>query len=555
LAARRRTKKPDGEAALIVQPYGRTQTTWTPALIKQAESQAQSGDLRMAAQLCEWLLGDEQIARLLHGRAQALLGLEPTFEASGDKRKSSRVVRALEGQEDWWDGWPEPQLAEMLVWGILLGVSVARHGWEVLEGHGGRILPLPKVWEAQHVRYDLQKRTWIAKVTSEGSGFAAGIDEEFEPGDGTWLLHAPYGAARPWMRGLWRGLARFRLLRDYAVSDFGRAGEGAARNVVEAPDKDTKQTKELRQELATDLSTMGRDGTIVLPSGLTYKLVETSASTADMYVKQLEVSERAFQIAIRGGNLTTNVEGGSKAAAEVQERLGDDANLRFDAQSLTTTIHDQSMVWWAEFNFGSAALAPWPVYPVEQEADLKHTVETEDKAFEVVKKAEDLGFDVDRKAFLEDHKITWAKPGTKPAAPPPPPPPGAAPQPAPAPGKPPTKADPQATGRGSLAHLLMLASGARAEANRGFLDGQSYAETAHDWAAKRGVDVLATDLEQLSAVILSAESPDDLRAKLEQFLGDDFDPDELAELTARAMILCELAGQLAVRKDVPELEN
>src|SRR5690606_4062077 len=99
-----------------------------------------------------------------------------------------------------------------------------------------------------------------------------GNEEAFQPGDGTWILHTPHGPEKPWRRGLWRGLARFRLLRDYAVNDLARLGEGVTRNVIEA-DKDVKQTKEFREELAHDLVEMGRDGAVVLPSGFSYKLV------------------------------------------------------------------------------------------------------------------------------------------------------------------------------------------------------------------------------------------------------------------------------------------
>lgn len=555
-ATRRRNKKPDASGALIVQPTTRTQTQWTPSQIRAAEVQAQTGDLRIAGQLCEWILGDEQIARALHTRAQALLGLEPTFEKTGDKRRSSRVVKALEVGEDWWDGWPESQLVELVIWGILLGCGFARQPWAVAPGHSGRMLPFPQVWEAQHIRHDFHKRVWVARVATEGQ-LGAGVDEEFQPGDGTWIVHAPYGAARPWMRGLWRGLARWRLLRDYAVSDLGRLGEGASRNVVES-EKEVEQTHEKRKELAADLSNMGRDSTIVLPSGFTYKLVTTSAGTAEIYQKQVDLAERAIAIAIRGGNLTTNTQGGSRAAAEVQERLGDDANLRFDAQSLATTIHDQSLSWWAEFNFGNPELAPWPVWPVEPEEDVKEKVEGEFKSFETVDKAESLGFEVDRQKFLEEHRILWAKPGKRPE---PEPPSGGN---APAPGADETsadhddqesgdgepKAEPKVTG---LAQLLV--SGAAISDNRGFLDGHNYAGTAHDWAVKRGVETIHTDLEHIAQIVDASTSYEDLRARLEEFMGEDFDPDELAELTARAMMLAELAGRLAVRKDVPELES
>ena len=569
---RLRLVKPTDSGAIVVQPQTRTRSKWTPSLIKSTEVSADNGDMRLVGELCEWLLGDEQISRALHQRAQALLAREPTFEQSGDKRKSGRVVRALEAGEDWWDGWPESQLTQLIVWGILAGFSVARHAWEAVPGHGGRLLPLPAIWDIQHTRYDFNARTWIARVVTGQNTIGVGTEVAFEGGDATWILHTPHGPDKPWRRGLWRGLARFRLLRDYAVSDLARLGEGVSRNVIEA-DKEVEQGKDVRQELATDLAKMGRDGTIVLPPGLHYKLVEMGTGAVQVFDKQFEISERAINISIRGGNLTTNVDqSGSRAAAEVQERLGDQANLEFDAQSLTTTIHDQSLVHWAEFNFGSGDLAPWPVYPVQPEEDLKAKVEGEEKAFTVVAEAERLGFDVDREAFLEEHKITWAKPGKAPPAPPPAPAPAGAtgappPAPAPQPAPPPNaKAKqiasllgldfngPRATS--DLVQLVKtLTSGARAEANQGFLDGQTYTDAATEWAARRGTETIGPDLETLSGMIAESTSYDDLRAKLEQFLGEDFDPDELGELTHRAMVLAELAGQLAVRKDVPEIQS
>src|SRR5690606_5467431 len=101
------------------------------------------------------------------------------------------------------------------------------------------------------------------------------------------------------------------------------------------------------------------------------KLLEARADTEKIYNAQVKAANMAITIAIRGGNLTTEVsEGGSLAATEAQERTGDWAKLRDDSQKLTTTLHDQSLTWWAEFNFGDRKLAPWPVYPVEPKRDM-----------------------------------------------------------------------------------------------------------------------------------------------------------------------------------------
>lgn len=556
---RLRLVKPKPSGAIVVQPQSRASIKWTPSLIRAAEISADGGDMRMVGELCEWLLGDDQISRDLHQRAQALVALEPSFEKSGDRRKSSRVVRALEAGEDWWDGWPEPQLVQLVVWGILAGFSVARHAWEVKPGHGGRILPMPQVWDVQHTRFDFMRGTWIARVVNGPNAAQYGHEEAFAPGDGTWILHAPHGPDKPWRRGLWRGLARFRLLRQYAVEDIARLGEGITRNVVEA-DKDVKQTKEFREEIAHDLAEMGRDGTIVLPSGFTYKLVSAAQGGVAVFEKQFEIAERAIHIAIRGGNLTSNVDGqGSRAAAEVQERLGDRANLAFDAQSLTTTVHDQSLTWWAEFNFGSAELAPWPVYPVEPEEDLKAKTEGEEKAFTVVEKAEQLGFEVDREAFLREHKITWAKPGQKAVPPTPVLPPGQ-------PGQPPAggsdeepdaeesddeedggqRAENRALSR--EAFRVRLASGEAPRRARGFVEGQLYADALTERALERGRAALHPTIDAILEELEAATDYNDLRERLRARYRT-MSPEELSGLVQSAMLLGELAGRTAVNRD------
>src|SRR5690606_32037432 len=138
---------------------------------------------------------------------------------------------------------------------------------------------------------------------------------------------------------------------------------------------------------------------------------------------------------------------------------------RFDAEAFATTIHDQSLTWWAEYNFGARRLAPWPTYPVEPEEDRKATGESEEKALSVLDKAESLGLEVDREKFLETYGIGWAKAGTRPEAPPPPPP-GFGP---PVPGQQPRQ-------ESDTSPVVALASGAPAEQNSGFVEGQLYVD-------------------------------------------------------------------------------
>lgn len=536
------TKKPRSNKA-GVEPSVRTFTTWSPGLILAAELQADSGNLRQAAALCDWLLGDDRLPSTLSTRVQALLGLDPTFEASGDKRRSNRVVRALEGQEDWWAAYPEQELAQLHTWGLLLGVAPARHSWEVSEDHGGRILPRPAFWHPQHLRLDQQSREWKIRVAQAGT-FGSGSEETLDPGDGTWLLHTPYGNNRPWSMGLWRGLSRWALLKYFAIQDWARHGEKGA-TLAATHDKDVKSTKEQRAQLANDIYARGREAVVVLPAGFDLKLVEATANTKQIYEAQIRMADEAIAVAVRGGNLTTVMSqgAGSRAAAETQERTGDHAKLKFDAQSLTTTIHDQSLVWWAEFNFGDRKLAPWPVYPVEEEEDLKSKVEGEEKAFLVVDAAERLGFEVDRKLFLEEHRITWAKPGEAPVPPKPAGQPIAMPGAKPFPSLDPGKAEPP---KAQL--VARLASGFLTANASGFLNGQLATDAIVDSYSAAAIVELEETLEAVLSELDAAVDYDDLRARLRARY-ESLDPEALSELVRKAMILGELAGRAAVNED------
>lgn len=560
-----RTKKSISRAA-VVQPSTRTYQTWTPARIRAVEVSADSGNLREVARLCEWLLGDEEIQGALNTRVQALLGLNPTFAPVGDKRRSARVIRTLQ-DSDWWPSYPENELAQIHTWGLLAGYCPGRHQWISPEANAGRLLPNPEFWHPQHLRFDWDSRRWVVRVVPDdgkNSKASAGVEEDLIPGDGSWLLHTPYGVTRPWSMGLWRGLARWALLKAYAVSDLGRLGESVTRNVVES-EKTIESTKELRQELADDISAMARDSTIVLPEGFTYKLIETSASTPDLFELQIKLANTAFAIAIRGGNLTTNTgESGSRAAAEVQERVGDQAKLRFDAQSLSTFIHDQSLVWWAEFNFGSSALAPWPKYPVDPKENLVDKAEGMDKAADAAQKWVSLGYELDREAFAETFDVAgFLKP--TPGEPPKPVVPGEESEEdgdgdgaddsdddQPDDEDDDTGADSsdskvRAQGPNAIPRTI-LASGDNPNSNTGFISGQLYADALVDAATDMSQALLERDRAGIRRALANATDYESLRENLRSEFAE-MQPETLMALTEQLLNVAHFAGRAAVNQD------
>jgi hypothetical protein len=528
----------------IEQPSVRTYQVWTPAQIRSAELAADAGHLRQAVDLCDWLLTDDKVRGSLDGRLNGFLGLPITFEQSGDKRRSARTVKALEAGEDWWAMFPEAQARAVNAWALLLGIGPGVMRWHVLEEHGGRDVPILDFYHPQSIGYDFHERTWFRELT-DGAGSGR---EAIQFGDGVWLGHMPFGSFRPWAWGFWRSLARWVLLKAYAVSDYGRLGEIASRDVIEI-EKDADDNRRKRLELASDISRMGRDGIIVLPPGYHHELVETTAGTAGLFKQQIDLADQAISIQIRGGNLLSQVKEGSRAAAEVQERRGDLGNAKNDASAWSDTTRSQGLRYWAFSNFGNASLAPWPVYKTDPDEDKKVKADTMVLALQGAKQAEDLGFKLKRKEFADAFGLAeFLEPGEPK---PPEPPPAPAPPEPPAPTPPPAPQDdpPPEPGARQARAGLRLASGATLAEAAGFIDGQLYA----DALVERGVEAAREALEETLAAVReeldAATDYDDLRQRLRARY-EKLDPEALNQIIFAAMALGEHAGRAAFDQDV-----
>lgn len=345
----------------ISQPSQRVFTNWTPPLIKAAFTQAESGNVRLAAELCDNMLADDRINTVYETRIGGLLGLPITFEASGDGRKKNKAVRALEADEDWWAMFPESELFPLLVWGRHFGIA---HGQLHPAEHEGRYAPKLEFWHPRNTRFDWGKRKWMARIDGGAN------EVEINPGDGQWIEYAPYGGYRPWASGLWRGLSRWWLLKSFAQDDAGRRSEKSGTTIVEdnLAGIDAVEARELRKQIAQDMSDAARDAVIVLPAGFKASLLESKDTVKDNQGMIVDMANTAIAVAVLGQNLTTEVKGGSFAAAQVHNKV-EIQRVRADGETASTCLHDQALESWAEFNFGSRSLAPWPIWRTDPPTD------------------------------------------------------------------------------------------------------------------------------------------------------------------------------------------
>lgn len=481
-------KKSEGAQDLaILQPSVRHFTEWTPARIRAAEQAADGGRLQQAALLCDELMADDRVKSSLDARSDALLSFPLAIDGDSDAMRE-----ALE--QDWPLMVSQEALSQQVAWGVLLGFAPALLRMQ-RSPKSDRDLPIVEPWHPASFNFEWSKRTWDT---------ATGDNSERVPvtfGEGQWWAYTPFGSHRPWSGGLWRGLALWWLLKRYARLDWARHSEQGATKVITTPDGSNKQH---RDELAAALQSAGRNATIVLPPGYDAKIVETSANTEQIYRSQITMANEAIAIAIRGANLTSQVQSGSLAAAEVHERV-EQKKSAFDAKRLSTSMQSQVIDHWSLHNFGAkpAPQISWDVEPQAEATQVAGTMDTVSKSLPGFAAA---GFEVDHQKLIDRFGFDFLVPATSARKP----------------------TEPKRSVRAA-------ASSPR--------EAEAYIDRVAESAAQEGHgDILATVAAMLAAV-QKAESYEDARALIEARYAAALPPNQLAEVTYAAILMAQLAGQ------------
>jgi len=280
---------------------------------------------------------------------------------------------------------------------------------------GGRIVPELEFWHPRGLRYETPRKQWIARVETPDSHIAVDRDIDFSSGEH--VLLAPFGGAGDVSRGLWIALAYLWLLKQHAIRDWANLGAqlGYPVKVAEfAFGQQGTQAKEVagadkkREELVKEIFALGRKGVIALPPGFTMKLLSVPATSAGMFKDQIEAVNTAIAILVLGQNLTTEIKGGSLAAAQIANTIRADIR-RFDAGAESRFLRENVLSWWARLNFGAEEAAPWPVRNTEPPEDLTSAATTLNVLSQAVERLERNGWLLSKQDTGERFRIPLVK--------------------------------------------------------------------------------------------------------------------------------------------------
>ncbi|HEU4408348.1 MAG TPA: DUF935 family protein, partial [Polyangiaceae bacterium] len=394
LATTRRRR--EGDAVLVAHQPIRV-PVWEVEQVQAALALHEQGDFSYSGALAEAMRRCPAIEPALKKRVDALFGLRFSFDPSDDAPPKRGKTIAAAADKAWTYAHPEPVLKRLHRLSLMVGVVPV----QVLSDRAWSYRL--DVWDPQWLRFNWSSRAYEV-MTSQGT---------VEATTPRWRVYAPEGV-EGWSAGLIRPLALVWLIHTFAMRDWARWSERHGLPILGVKYPMTGWDEEARARFVAEIYAMGRQAVIGLPQledglGAALELIEARDLGFEGFERLMGVCRLMAQIALLGGNLTSEVKGGSYAAATVHS---DEfrALLKSDGQSLSTFLREACWEPWAEAHYGDARLAPWGCWDTDPPADLKAEGESYKALGEGITALEANGLEVDAPALAERFNIPLKAP-------------------------------------------------------------------------------------------------------------------------------------------------
>lgn len=531
-------------------------------VVDQALERLEQGQFQEAALLADAVFTDDRVAGCLATRINGLFGLPMEFRYPGQTEANARAKpvneaaptlgvggetedpRVLELKQhiaeqarlNWEKMFPSAAAREQMRWGLLLNAGLGELIWDW--GADGLIWPTLRTWNTQFLYWRWDTRSyWL--IHQDGQ-------EEIHAGDGRWVVLSPFGHNHGWLYGLIRPLAKLWMDRTFAWRDWARASEKYSLGIIKGK-VPANASEEDKNRFSSSMTNLPNESFVLLPQGDS----EQSSFDAEMMQTDSAVNWQSFKerfnqldtsiaILILGQNLSTDVQGGSRAAAQVHDNVRGDF-LKADDQIWATTIRTQVLTPWVIFNWGDI-ISELGREVSEFVPEVRHQVEPADDKYKQALSIAQIayampglaGTDADIHAILEQAGIPTinqdgprngeqAPPGADVNERPPPP-------------------------ETSEDVLRLLRVQLRGAPKLGAIKGRVRIDEVVDAAKKAGAQALAARKAALLHICRADTSYEEKRRQIKR-LYSDLKPSQLREILEKTMMVSQLLGQMTAAVD------
>lgn len=397
-------------------------SAWTVDRVRRAITAHECGEFSSAALLAEAMERSPRIRAALDTRVLAVMGLPYKTQAS--KSSNKRKAEALAKQFDlvWPRAATRAVLQSALRWELRMGFCLCELVWAT-SARGWS--PKLHVVHPYNLYFDSERERLIVR-TKTGEVIV-------EPSDPRWVLFAR-SEESPWMNGVVRALGLREAVLNLGLTAWARRAEihGVPIVKLKVPAKASEQDK---NRLANDVEDMGGEGILTLAQGATpeasfgAELLEPHDTKGELFQTLLEHIEKDVSIALLGQNLTSNVSGGSLAAAKVHDRVRGDY-LEADAVLVGDVGQHQIAARWVQYSDPrtsedgdeiaqldarerAEALAPRPFYDPAPPEDREATARANNLDADYLAKLKNLGVKID--PLLKERGLELAPEAQQPA--------------------------------------------------------------------------------------------------------------------------------------------
>lgn len=491
----------------------------TPGRLVGLLQDAEQGDATAYLELAEDMEErDLHYAAVLGTRKRAVAQLEITVEAASDAAEDERnaeLVRKFLARDEL-----EDELFDILD-ALGKGLSVTEIVWETSE----------RQW--MPVRLEWRDPRWFQLDRDDGRTVRLREDAgDIDLPAWKFIRHLPkVKSGLPIRGGLARAAAWSWLFKSYAIKDWVQFAETFGQP-IRIGKFHAGATREEKETLLRAVASLGTDAGAIIPDTMQLELIEAErGSSSDVYERLCDWLDRQVSKAVLGQTLTTEVKGGSLAAARVHDAVREDIE-RADCKQLAATLNRDLVRPIIDLNHGPQAWYPRLRIGRPESADTAELSQALERLVPLglrVRQAE-----VRRKLGLEepddDDELL------APSAAPPPAPPALPPA---EPGEDVEEDEPDDDEVEALAAGLCPIHGAHAAGRPAALDNADVLAARLEEAAAGAMDAIGDEVGRL---VDSAASLDELARRLIE-LHRDVDVGVLADRLREALVLADLVGR------------
>lgn len=348
------------------------ETGWRPTDVRGALQDLVVGLFDRPSQLQDSIASDSRVQSAMRSRSGGLLGRPVRFKVPERLKGDRQAKKCLAA---WERHWPqmhaEPAMLDLLETANSIGHSYSQIIWDTSR----------KLWRPYLLPFNgrYSYYHWVLRVH-----VAVTLDGQvpITPGDAHWILHAPYGSYRGWMRGAIRAMSMWWLARKYALRDWAAYSEKHGFPTIMADTPFGADPNDI-STFQTQLTTLGQNTVVQVPGSVDLakygkydlRYLEPNDPNWQVFKALIEQCNDEITLALLGQNLTSQVKEGSFAAARVHADVRQ-AILEADARALAKTLYVQVLRPFAALNFGDANLAPTVQWDVSPPEDLKTKAQT-----------------------------------------------------------------------------------------------------------------------------------------------------------------------------------